>query len=267
MKRDYRIVPSPALGHGLEMLVYGTAGKPMLVFPSQEGRFFDYENFGMIEVLAPFINKGLIQVYCVDSNDKETWFSDCDAHDKMLRAKDYENALISSVVPHILSDGHKDAGILLHGCSFGAFHTALFAMKYPEYFDSAIALSGAYDISFTLNRPIREITEAFNPISMSSFLPSATRKQLKNSLFVICSGQGPWEEWNHEAESLTNSLKSIGANAMLDLWGYDVSHDWPWWKKMIVYFLGKFERSGFLHSDNRISEEDSSSFIKNFAEL
>ena len=22
-----------------------------------------------------------------------------------------------------------------------------------------------------------------------------------------------------------------------DFWGYDVEHDWPWWKKQIRYFL------------------------------
>ena len=32
-------------------------------------------------------------------------------------------------------------------------------------------------------------------------------------------------------------LKQKGIRAWVDYWGYDVSHDWPWWKKQIRYFL------------------------------
>ena len=28
-----------------------------------------------------------------------------------------------------------------------------------------------------------------------------------------------------------------GIGAWCDFWGYDVEHDWPWWKKQIRYFL------------------------------
>jgi esterase/lipase superfamily enzyme len=27
----------------------------------------------------------------------------------------------------------------------------------------------------------------------------------------------------------------------VDIWGYDVNHDWPWWKRMMPYILGKLE--------------------------
>lgn len=23
----------------------------------------------------------------------------------------------------------------------------------------------------------------------------------------------------------------------LDMWGHDVDHDWPWWRKMLPYYL------------------------------
>jgi len=51
---------------------------------------------------------------------------------------------------------------------------------------------------------------------------------------------------------------------LLDLWGYDVNHDWPWWKKMIIYFLGKFDRAGFLTSKHRMTQEQSRNFLHNF---
>ena len=33
------------------------------------------------------------------------------------------------------------------------------------------------------------------------------------------------------------ALQQKGIPAWVDYWGYDVSHDWPWWKKQLVYFL------------------------------
>ena len=30
-----------------------------------------------------------------------------------------------------------------------------------------------------------------------------------------------------------------GISIWVDLWGHDVNHDWPWWHKMVPYFLPK----------------------------
>ena len=46
---------SPALGRDMECKVYGYAGKPVLFIPCQDGRFFDFENFKMTDVWAPWI--------------------------------------------------------------------------------------------------------------------------------------------------------------------------------------------------------------------
>ena len=57
----------------MEYKIYGNGKSTMLVFPSQNGRFFDYENFHMIDVLSPWIENGSIRVVCCDSIDAETW--------------------------------------------------------------------------------------------------------------------------------------------------------------------------------------------------
>jgi esterase/lipase superfamily enzyme len=33
-------------------------------------------------------------------------------------------------------------------------------------------------------------------------------------------------------------LKVKGIPHNLDLWGADVDHDWPWWRKMLPHTLG-----------------------------
>ena len=59
----------------MESLVYGHAGQPMLVFPTSMGRFFEYEDRGMIGAVAPKIERGELQVFCPDAVDTESWYN------------------------------------------------------------------------------------------------------------------------------------------------------------------------------------------------
>ena len=73
MKVEYYKEFSHELNRDMEFKVFGHAGKPCLVFPPQDGRFFDYENFGMIEAAKEYIDAGKIQMFCCDSSDLETF--------------------------------------------------------------------------------------------------------------------------------------------------------------------------------------------------
>jgi esterase/lipase superfamily enzyme len=35
-------------------------------------------------------------------------------------------------------------------------------------------------------------------------------------------------------------LQSKGIRCELDLWGYDVAHDWPWWQRQLAHHLPRF---------------------------
>ena len=50
---------SAALGRDMEYKTYGDKGHPVLVFPSQDGRFYDYQDFDMVGVLSGYIDRGL----------------------------------------------------------------------------------------------------------------------------------------------------------------------------------------------------------------
>ncbi len=55
---------------------------------------------------------------------------------------------------------------------------------------------------------------------------------------IICAGQGAWEDQGlPSVHQMRDICQAKGINAWVDLWGYDVSHDWPWWKEQIRYFI------------------------------
>ena len=73
MRVEYRKWWSRCLGRDMEYKEFGHDGQALLAFPCQDGRFYDWENYGMIGVLAPFIEAGRLRVICVDGIDWETW--------------------------------------------------------------------------------------------------------------------------------------------------------------------------------------------------
>jgi esterase/lipase superfamily enzyme len=66
--------------------------------------------------------------------------------------------------------------------------------------------------------------------------------QYRQSSIIICSGQGGWEgPMLEDAYAMIHLLEQKGIPGWVDIWGYDVNHDWPWWRKMMPYFLSKLE--------------------------
>ena len=75
VNREYRKWWSPALGRDMELLVFGDRGTPVLVFPTSMGRFYQWEDFGLVSHMAPRIDAGWLQLWCVDSIDGESFYN------------------------------------------------------------------------------------------------------------------------------------------------------------------------------------------------
>src|SRR5919202_4193322 len=100
MNREYHRWYSPSLGRDMEMLIFGHGGAPLLVFPTSLGRFYEYEDNGMVGSVAHRIDSGDLQIYCVDSIDAESWYSR-DAHPywRVRRHLQYEDYILREVLP------------------------------------------------------------------------------------------------------------------------------------------------------------------------
>ncbi len=54
----------------------------------------------------------------------------------------------------------------------------------------------------------------------------------------MLSGQGAYEAPD-ASRRLAEVLGLKGIPHILDLWGHDVRHDWPSWRQMLPYHLGR----------------------------
>ena len=52
MKREYHRWYSPSLGRDMELLLFGHAGARVLIFPTSQGRYYEWEDLGMVLALG-----------------------------------------------------------------------------------------------------------------------------------------------------------------------------------------------------------------------
>jgi esterase/lipase superfamily enzyme len=134
----------------MELLLFGRSGTRVIVFPTRAGRFYDYENWGLIASLRDKIDNGWLQLCCIDSIDAESFYCDwCHPRDRIVRHKQYEDYVLKEVIPFTLGK-NPDTSLIAHGCSMGAYHAVNIAMRHPKLFCRVIAFSGRYDLTRTV---------------------------------------------------------------------------------------------------------------------
>ena len=75
MKEEYFKWYSPHLNRDIEMLVFGHAGYPVILFPTSMGSFHENKDMGLIESARWYIEQGLIQIFCPSSIDKDSFYN------------------------------------------------------------------------------------------------------------------------------------------------------------------------------------------------
>jgi esterase/lipase superfamily enzyme len=225
---------------------YGHWGRPVLAFPAERGDAGEFERRGMVAAVGDLLAAGRVKLYCVDSFDSESWSNrGVPLEERARRHGVYENWILHEVVPFIRDDCAGAGDVITCGCSLGAYHAANFALKRADVFPLAICMSGSYDPAAWDGWGERgEATYYNNPIDYVSHLHGDHLEWLRSQLSVLLvCGQGQWEDTTGALEStrrLAGLLESKGLRCEMDLWGYDVPHDWPSWRAQLAHHLPRF---------------------------
>lgn len=242
MRREYHKWWSPNLNRNMELLIFGHAGAKVLVFPTRTGRFYEYENLGLVDSIADKINAGQLQLYCVDSVDTESMYCFW-AHPfgRMHRHCQYEEYILREVMP-LMASKNSHPCTISHGCSLGAYHAATLFFRHPHLFLKLVAFSGRYDLTWS--------TESFKDLfdglyndeiyyhTPTHFLPglppSDQLTQIKNSDIVFAIGkEDPFLQNNHQ---LSRILNQKGIKHRMYEWD-GRAHRGRYWRQMIPLYL------------------------------
>jgi esterase/lipase superfamily enzyme len=242
MNIEYYRAWSDSLNQDMELKVYGHAGKPVVVFPAQSGRFYDFENFGMIDAVSHFIEEGIFRFYTVDSIDSQSWANwSIPPTERGVRHEAYDRYIAQEVVAFIHQNSQNQELFLATGASMGGYHSANFFFRHPDVFDSLISLSGIFQLRMFIGDYMDDCVYFNSPLLYLANLEDPWYlERYRRSDIIICAGQGAWEEpMNADIRALKTILEAKAIPAWIDLWGHDVNHDWPWWQKQLPYFLNK----------------------------
>ncbi len=236
MRREYHKWFSPRLGRDMELLIFGHDGLPAVVFPTSCGRFFEFEDRGMIGAIGHEIEAGRVQLFCVDSVDAESWYNrNVAPRWRIARHMQYEDYVMHEVLPLVRQ---KNVNPLLGavGCSFGGFHAANIALRHPDIFTGFLSMSGAFDMASFLSGYHDRDCYFNQPMQyLANMSDSWYFDRFRRNSYILATGEND-QCWNQN-ERLAQVMRSKGIPVRLDVWGDQTGHDWPWWHKMIQTYL------------------------------
>jgi esterase/lipase superfamily enzyme len=236
MHREYHKSYSNCLGREMELLVFGAAGVPVVVFPTSCGRFYDFEDRGMIAALSEKIDAGELQLFCVDSVDAESWYNRSQApRGRIQRQLRYEEYLLHEALA-LVRERNSDPRLLSLGCSFGGYHAVNIALRHPELFSGFVSLSGVFDLTGFLsgyydqecyyNLPTHYLPNLTDPRTIDRF---------RRNRYVLATGHD--DQCLAQNRTLDRILNALDVPHTLHIWQATNSHDWPTWQQMVKEYL------------------------------
>ncbi|HUX27225.1 MAG TPA: alpha/beta hydrolase-fold protein [Terracidiphilus sp.] len=236
MNREYHKQHSIPLGRTMELLVFGHAGLPVIVFPTSGGRFYEFEDRGMISALAAKIDTGQLHLFCVDSVDMESWYNlQAPPRWRIARHLQYETYLLTEVVPFIRAK-NADPRMCAAGCSFGGYHAANLALRHPDIITTMLSISGAFDLTSFLdgyydqdcyfNLPTHSLPNLSDPWYLDRY---------RRNTYTLATG---WDDHClSQNQDLDRILTEKGIPHQLHIWDSPKAHDWPTWQRMVQQYL------------------------------
>ena len=242
MLREYYKAFSPNLNRDMELLIFGHAGARVLVFPTRRGRFYEYEEMGLVEALAEPIDNGLLHLFCVDSVDRESIYNrHAPPYDRIRRHGQYEQYILSEVLP-LTRQKNPQPFMIAHGCSLGAYHALNLAFRHPQWFGKVVAFSGRYDLS----APVGEFRGLFDDYydeniyfnNPNHFLPNlndeAVLRELRRLEIVLTIGAD--DPFLGSNIALSEALQAKHVTHELHVWS-GRAHQADDWHKMVQLYL------------------------------
>jgi esterase/lipase superfamily enzyme len=241
MERAYHKWFSPILGKSMEMLVFGQSGTPVIFFPTRSAHFYDFENWRVIDAMKEKINAGYIQVYCVDSIDSESFYSDSPPPLRIARHILYEKYILEEVIPFIRTQ-NKKRELIAAGCSLGGYHAVNIAFKHPDIFTKVVGMSARYDLTQALPY-FADLFDGYFDENIyynmpNHFVPGISdpcllQKLRKMEITLVIGREDTFLDNNRH---LSDSLHQLSVPHQFYIWD-DEAHRPRYWREMVKIYL------------------------------
>jgi len=240
-RRRYFQFYSQILQRQMDCLHFGDWGYPLLFFPTSQGRFFDLEDRGIIESLRPQIEKGYLQVFCLDTLDQETLFAPVSLSERRDRWLALERHWLEEFIPYAQTQAQNDF-VAAAGCSLGATHALNLTLRHPDRIRRCLALAGPFDLCdappLFMDYPRAERERELYFINPMAYMANMSRERWQalggegTDIKLITADQ---DSCLGDNLRLAGILSRNGIRHQLEVW--QGPHDWPVWRAQIPFFV------------------------------
>ena len=244
MERILHRCHSNHLHRTMNVYEYGFGNTACLIIPTEGGRFYDFENFGMIDACGEILDSGRIRLFCCDSVDREALARrDGPLPERLACEEKWIHYVTEELYPLVrrrltLDGAAKKPAVHIAGCGMGAYQAANLFFGHPELFDGLLALSGFYNLSDRLGGCLSDAIVRNSPWHQVFSMPPETVQRtfppigdLGHKKIVLGCGGGVWEQSclsSLQAMERLLSWKQISAEILY--FGPQADHDWPAWR-------------------------------------
>jgi esterase/lipase superfamily enzyme len=236
MNREYQKCRSSRLGREMELLVFGHAGLPVLVFPTSGGRFYEFEDRGMIAAFAAKLDAGRVQFFCADSVNDESWYNrKAPPRQRIARHMQYEQHVLDEIVPFVRQKNPDPRLVRLGAASAAITRSTSPCATRRSSVDlcpcRAHLISPAFSTAIT--------TTIATSICPHTICPGSTDPwfldRFRRNKYVLATG---WDDQClGQNQELDRILNDKGIPHQIDVWDSPHSHDWPAWQRMAQQYL------------------------------
>jgi len=242
MNREYHKWYSNRLHRDMELLIFGHAGRAVLFFPTRMARFYDYEDWGIVDALRDPINNGELQLFCVDSIDAESFYNRwIQPSERINRHIQYEQYILNEVIP-LMYAKNNGGWFEAAGCSMGAYHAANLTFKYPFIFKKVVCMSGRYDLTRQL-QDFRDLFDGYHNDDIYFNMPRQFIANLYNDeqltairRLEIILAVGETDPFINDNREFSQLLWQKEIANQLYVWN-NYAHKPRYWKQMVKLYL------------------------------
>lgn len=227
---------SPAVGRAMHVRWFGDTGARVLAFPTTMGNHNEWPNRYMPDVLRDQIERGWLQLWCLDHNHDLSWYDKTvSPAQRGARHLQYDAYIRDELLPftqHVNPNGF----VIATGASFGAFHAMSIGLRNPHLFHRIIGMSGMYDIAGMTGGYGDGAVYASNPMAFMRHEHDPSRlAAFRRQDIIIATGRG--DPNFQENQAFSGLLWERGIGNAFRVWDGH-AHDWPYWERMIVQYVG-----------------------------
>lgn len=225
---------SHILGMSLPLEVTGHFGYPIIMFPTSQGSYTQNADFHLNGSISHFTNNGILKLFNIQTIDKYSFYDKgISPYERIRNYEMYVQFLVQEFIPYIQRT-HNTHRVAVAGASFGGYHAANIAFRFPDLVSHLFCLSGVFNIRNFMDGYQDQLIYFNCP---DEFVKNDEAWKYKHMHIVLSTSDR--DICLEPTRKMAGILTEKGINHWYDEQKW-IDHDWELWRMVFPKFIGRF---------------------------